>query len=147
MEITRVQVLADAARTAAWPQANAADQEHAVFRRLSDRLRGAVRLCADRGCLVPGIINDGRRLIDEAQPLVLDFPSDGVLLDLVARFAADHGLSVFNDESRDGARSTLGRRQDVDRAPVLTIPPLYNKAHGRRPRWRLLRGRNERNSR
>jgi hypothetical protein len=66
MAITRRQVLAAAARTAAWPQANAADQEHAVFRRLKATgegvLFGYVRIAA---ALVPGIINDGRRLIDE----------------------------------------------------------------------------------
>jgi hypothetical protein len=96
---------------------------------------------------VPGIINDGRRLIDETQRLVLDFPSDGVLLDLVAHLAADHGPSVFNDNSRDGARSTSRRRQDVDPAPVLTIAPLSVKAHGRRLRLRLPARRNVRNSR
>jgi hypothetical protein len=52
MEITRVQVLAAAARTAAWPQANAADQEHAVFRRLKATgegvLFGYVRIAAAR---------------------------------------------------------------------------------------------------
>jgi hypothetical protein len=34
MSITRRQLLAAAAPTAAWPQANAADQEHGVFWRV-----------------------------------------------------------------------------------------------------------------
>jgi hypothetical protein len=49
MAITRRQVLAAAARTAAWPQANAADQEHAVFRRLKATGEGVLFGYADRG--------------------------------------------------------------------------------------------------
>jgi hypothetical protein len=80
MPITRRQLLATVALTAsAWePSVYAADRDQAVFWRVSMPSRkahvlfGAVRIAAS---VVPEIVRDGKRLIDETQRVVVGVPN------------------------------------------------------------------------